>query len=167
MNSLWFLHTFLSSGLRTRKSRLLRERRQIEIPSDIGRNDLPDAAKQPHCTMSHQGMEDGEAIKAYVLNGVVPELPPGTFVNCHNLATHYNKAAAAVLREVRYWFLDLQTYYPDLNPTEIAFSKLKAHPGSNAARTFDRIFNALAESCNLFTSDECWDIFNEARYGSD
>lgn len=69
-------------------------------------------------------------IKAYVLNGVVPELPRGSFVNCHNLAAHYNKAAAAALREVRYWFLDLQPYYPDLNPTEIAFSKLKAHPGA-------------------------------------
>lgn len=70
-------------------------------------------------------------------------------------------------REVRCWFLDLQPYCPDLNPTEVAFSKLKAHPGSSAARTFDQIFVALAESCNLFTSDECWNIFNEARYGSD
>ena len=110
---------------------------------------------------------DGEAFKAYVLNGVVPELPPGTFVNCHNLATHYNKAAAAALREVRCWFLDLQPYYPDLNATEIAFSKLNAHPSSNAARTFDQIFDALAESCNLFTSDECWNIFNEAGYETD
>jgi hypothetical protein len=117
--------------------------------------------------LHHELSRDGEAFKTYVINGVVLELPPGTFFNCHNLATHYNKAAAAALPEVRRWFLDLQPYYADLNPTKITFSKLKPHPGSNAARTFDRIFDALTESCNLFTSDECWNIFYEVRYGSD
>jgi hypothetical protein len=29
------------------------------------------------------------------------------------------------------------------------------------------MFNALAEVCNLFTPQECWNYFCEAGYGSD
>ncbi len=77
-----------------------------------------------------------------------------------------NKAAAAALREVGCWFLYLPPYSPDLNPIEMAFSKLKAHLRRIGARTFDQMFDALAEICDLFTSDECWNFFCEARYGS-
>jgi transposase len=73
-----------------------------------------------------KGAMDGEAFEAYIRNVLAPELQPGTFVICHNLATHYNKAAA-VLRDVGCWFLYLPSYSRDLNPIEMAFSKLKAH----------------------------------------
>jgi transposase len=73
-----------------------------------------------------KGAIDGEAFEAYVQNVLAPELQPGTVVICDNLATHYNKAAAA-LRDVGCWFLYLPPYSPDLNPIEMAFSKLKAH----------------------------------------
>jgi transposase len=74
-----------------------------------------------------KGAMDGEAFEAYVRNVLAPELQPGTVVICDNLATHYNQAAAATLREVGCWFLYLPPYSPDLNPIEMAFSKLKAH----------------------------------------
>ena len=75
-----------------------------------------------------KGAMDGEAFEAYVRNVLAPELQPGTVVICDNLATHYNQATAATLREVGCWFLYLPPYSPDINPIEMAFSKLKAHP---------------------------------------
>ena len=51
-----------------------------------------------------KGAMDGEAFEAYVRNVLVPELQPGTVVICDNLATHYNKTAAAILREAGCWF---------------------------------------------------------------
>ena len=57
-------------------------------------------------------------------------------------------------------------YSPDLNPIEMAFAKLKAHLRRIGARTFDQMFDALAEVCDLFTPDECWNYFREAGYAS-
>ena len=113
-----------------------------------------------------KGAMDGEAFEAYVRNVLAPELRPGTVVICDNLATHYNKAAAEALRDVGGWLLYLPPYSPDLNPIEMAFSKLKAHLRRIGARTFDQMFNALAEICELFTPDECWNFFCEAGYAS-
>ncbi len=41
---------------------------------------------------------------------------------------------------------NLPPYSPDLNPIEMAFSKLKALLRRTGARTFDQIFDAFAES---------------------
>ena len=112
----------------------------------------------------------GEAFAAYIRQVFKPELLPGTVMICDNLATHHNKDAAQALKEVGCWILYLPLYSPDLNPIEMAFSKLKAHLQRIGARTFDQMFNALAfslaEVCNLFTPQECWKYFCEAGYGS-
>jgi transposase len=61
---------------------------------------------------------------------------------------------------------NLPPYSPDLNPIEMAFSKLKAHLRRAGARTFDQMFDALAEVCDLSTPQESWNYFCEAGYGS-
>lgn len=113
-----------------------------------------------------RGAMDGDAFAAYVANVLAPELSPRTVVICDNLATHYNKVAAQALKDAGCWFLYLPPYSPDLNPIEMAFSKLKAHLRRIGARTFDQMFKALAEICGLFTPQECWNYFYEAGYGS-
>ena len=113
-----------------------------------------------------KGAMDGEAFAAYIREVLAPELEPGTVVICDNLATHKNVEAAAALREHGCWFLYLPPYSPDLNPIEMAFAKLKAHLRRIGARTFDQMFDALAEVCDLFTPDECWNYFREAGYAS-
>jgi len=112
------------------------------------------------------GAMDGEVFEAYLQNVLAPKLQFGTVVSCVNLVTHYNKAAAAGLRDVGCWFLYLPPYSPDLNPIEMAFSKLKAHLRRIGAKTFDQMFDALTEICDRFTSHECWNFFCEAEYDS-
>lgn len=114
-----------------------------------------------------KGAMNGEAFNAYISNVLIPELQPGTVVICDNLATHYNKEAAAALREAGCWFLYLPPYSPDLNPIEMAFSKLKAHLRRIGARTFDQMFDALAEVCELFTPNECWNYFCHSMNASE
>ena len=65
------------------------------------------------------------------------------------------------------WFLFLPPYSPDLNPIEMAFSKLKAHLRRIGARTLDALWRAVGEICGLFDPDECWRYFREAGYVSD
>ena len=109
---------------------------------------------------------DGAAFAAYVREVLVPEIEPGTVVICDNLATHKNAEAAAALRTHGCWFMYLPPYSPDLNPIEQAFAKLKAHLRKIGARTFSDLFDAIADICDLFTSDECWNFFTNADYAS-
>lgn len=113
-----------------------------------------------------KGSMDGPAFAAYVEKVLVPELSPGTVVILDNLATHKNAQAAAAIRKAGCWFLFLPPYSPDLNPIEMAFSKLKAHLRRIGARTFTEMFNAIAEICDLYTQQECWNYFKAAGYVS-
>jgi transposase len=113
-----------------------------------------------------KGAMDGEAFAAYVSQVLAPVLEPGTVVILDNLATHKNAAAAKAMRKAGCWFLFLPPYSPDLNPIEMAFSKLKAHLRRIGARTFTDMFAALAEICDLFSPEECWNYFKAAGYVS-
>ncbi|MDB2579220.1 transposase [Tateyamaria sp.] len=97
---------------------------------------------------------------------LIPEIEPVTAVVLDNLATHRNKEAEALLRVHGCWFLFLPPYSPDLNPIEMAFSKLKAHLRRIGARSFTAVFDALSEIYDLYTPQECWNYFYEAGYAS-
>ena len=93
-----------------------------------------------------KGSMDGEAFAAYVEQVLIPELEPGTVVILDNLATHKNTDAAKAMRDAGCWFLFMPLYSPDLNPIEMAFSKLKVHLRRIGARTFTDMFHALTKT---------------------
>lgn len=113
-----------------------------------------------------KGAMDGPAFAAYVEKVLVPELAPGTVVILDNLATHKNADAARAIREAGCWFLFLPPYSPDLNPIEMAFSKLKAQLRRIGARTFTDMFNAIGHVCDLYSAQECRNYFKAAGYVS-
>nr|WP_297767652.1 IS630 family transposase [uncultured Roseovarius sp.] len=113
-----------------------------------------------------KGAMDGPAFAAYVEKLLVPERANGTVIVLDNLATHKNAKAANAMRDAGFWFLFLPPYSPDLNPIEMVFSKLKAHLRRIGARTFTDIFSALAEICDLYSPEECWNYFKAAGYVS-
>ena len=83
------------------------------------------------------------------------------------LSTHLSPLAAASLRQRGCWFLFLPPYSPDLNPIEMAFSKLEAHLRRLEARSFERVVKALGSLCALFTPAECANYFRAAGYAPD
>jgi transposase len=113
------------------------------------------------------GAMNGPAFDTYVETQLAPALDPGTVVILDNLSTHKSTRAAEVLRRHGSWFLFLPPYSPDLNPIEMAFSKLKAHLRRIGARTFDALFEALGDICDLFDPKECWNFIKAAGYASD
>jgi transposase len=113
------------------------------------------------------GAMDRPAFDTYVETQLAPVLAPGTVVILDNLSTHRSLRAAAALKTRGCWFLFLPPYSPDLNPIEMAFSKLKAHLRRLEARSFERILEALGSICALFTSTECKNYFRAAAYASD
>lgn len=106
------------------------------------------------------------AFNIYVETQLAPTLAPGDVVILDNLSVHKSARAEAAVRARGAWMLFLPQYSPDLNPIEMAFSKLKAHLRTAAARTFDALFNALHDICGLFDPHECRNYFKAAGYAS-
>lgn len=110
------------------------------------------------------GAMDGAAFDTYIRTQLAPTLRPGDVVICDNLNVHNSPGAAQALAEKGAWFLFLPKYSPDLNPIEMAFSKLKAHLRKAKARTYEALWKAVGEVCNLFTPHECWNFFKAQNY---
>ncbi len=101
------------------------------------------------------GVIDGalnrEAFNTWIEKVLAPTLTPGTVVILDNLAVHKSDRAADILKAHKCWFLFLPPYSPDLNPVEMAFSKLKAHLRRIGARSLEQLIEAIGEVCDLFT----------------
>jgi transposase len=105
--------------------------------------------------------------EVYVETQLALTLHPGDVVVLDNVGFHKSAAAAQTLKARGAWFLFLPPYSPDLNPIEMAFSKLKAHLRKAAARIFDALWAALGDICALFDPEECWNFFKAAGYALD
>jgi transposase len=101
------------------------------------------------------GAMDRAAFDLYVETQLAPTLQPGDIVILDNLSVHKSARAKAAIRARGARLLFLPQYSPDLNPIEMALSKLKAHLRAASARTFEALIAALGSICNLFTPQEC------------
>lgn len=110
---------------------------------------------------------NGEMFDLHVKTQLVPTLRPGDVVILDNLSRHKSPGAAKAMRDIGAWFLFLPPYSPDLNPIEMAFSKLKALIRKAAARTCHDLWKAVGQVCDLFTDEECCNFFKAAGYKTD
>ena len=113
------------------------------------------------------GPMDGPAFTTYVKTQLAPTLRQGDVVVADNLPAHKVAAAEAAIRERGAWLLFLPPYSPDLNPIEMAFSKLKAHLKRMAFRTIDDLWKGTGKILELFSDQECQNFFKAAGYGAD
>lgn len=113
------------------------------------------------------GAMDRAAFDVWVEIQLAPTLSRGDIVILDNLSVHKSARAEAAIKACGAWMLFLPQYSPDLNPIEMAFSKLKAHLRRIAARTFDDLIAALGDICSLFEPIECWNYFKAAGYASE
>ena len=113
-----------------------------------------------------EGAINRDLFNTYVETQLAPTLNPGDVVILDNLPSHKSQKAAETLREVGAWFLFLPPYSPDLNPIEMAFSKLKTRVRKAAARTYDDLWKTVGQVCDLFSPRECSNFFEAAGYGT-
>ena len=111
-----------------------------------------------------KGAMDREMFDLYIETQLAPTLHKGDVVILDNLPVHKSPKSQALLKEQGSWFLFLPRYSPDLNPIEMAFSKLKALIRKAAARTYDDLWQAVGHVCDLFTDEECFNFFKAAGY---
>jgi transposase len=93
-----------------------------------------------------------------------PALSKGDIVSLDNVAFHRSERAEQMVRAKGAWLLFLPPYSPDLNPIEMAFSKLMAMSRKRAAPSIDAISNALGDIVSHFSVTECRNFFNAAGH---
>jgi len=113
------------------------------------------------------GPMHGSAFRAYVEQVLVPELSPGDVVVMDNLPAHKVAGVRETIEAAGARLLYLPPYSPDFNPIEMAFSKLKALLRKTAARTVDDLWDAVAQSLDAFTPNECANYFAASGYDPD
>jgi transposase len=112
------------------------------------------------------GPMDGSAFRAYLTQVLVPELKPGDVVIMDNLPAHKVRGVRQTIEAAGGMLLYLPAYSPDLNPIEMAFSKLKALLRAAAARTIDDLWEAIRCTLEAFTPSECQNYFAAAGYNA-
>lgn len=108
-----------------------------------------------------------QIFERYIETQLAPTLSPGDIVILDNVAFHKSKRAEELITQRGAWMLFLPAYSPDLNPMELAFSKLKTLLRKQAARSFDAICDAVGEICDLYSPIECRNYFKAAGYECD
>ena len=110
------------------------------------------------------GAMDGAAFELYVREALVPTLSAGDIVVMDNLPAHKRSQIRAAIEAVGARLMYLPPYSPDLNPIEMAFSKLKAALRKAAARSLEALWTAIANALATFTPQDCINFFAAAGY---
>lgn len=110
------------------------------------------------------GAINAELFLAYVEQILVPTLKPGDVVIMDNLRVHKIAAVREAIEAAGATLLFIPPYSPDLNPIELAFSKLKALLRAKAIRTADALWKALGDLCDSFSPAECANYFRHNGY---
>ena len=112
------------------------------------------------------GAMNRASFETYVEKELVPALKPGQVVVADNLSSHKSPRVVELLAAKGCEIIFLPPYSPDLNPIEMAFSKLKTLIRKAAARTYQTLWKQVGRVCDLFTKQECSNYFKAAGYGA-
>ncbi len=112
------------------------------------------------------GAIDGPAFRAWVERMLAPTLSPGGTVVADNLGSHKVAGVREAIEARGASLLYLPPYSPDLNPIELAFSKLKRllRAAAAAARTADALCEAIGAALGQFTPAECASYLRHCGY---
>lgn len=104
--------------------------------------------------LAFPGALDATAFRVYVEDALAPLLRPGDVVVFDNLTAHDDPAAARAIERAGAEVLRLPPYSSDYNPIEEMWSKLKHRLRQAAARTTERLHQALSDAFDQITTND-------------
>ena len=110
------------------------------------------------------GAINGELFAAYVRQQLVPALRPGDVVVMDNLPCHKRAGVREAIERAGCRLLYLPPCSPDLNPIELAFSKLKSLLRRAGERTVEGLWRLLGRLVDEFPPEECINYLSHSGY---
>jgi len=110
------------------------------------------------------GPMNGDAFRVYIRDVLAPTLKRGDILVLDNLPAHKVAGIREVVEKRKAQVFYLPPYSPDLNPIEMAFSKLKALLRQEPARTVNTLVDRVGDIIDRFVPEECANFFNAAGY---
>jgi transposase len=143
------------------------QRAQQSVPKNRGRNTTLIAALSSQgvlAMMTLEGAADTLTFELFVEWLLCPALQPGQIVVLDNLNIHKSQHVRELIESCgcQLWFLP--TYSPDLNPIELAWSKIKAHLRRVGARTDAALQEAISQALPRITPDNALAWFRHCGY---
>lgn len=143
------------------------ERCFAQTPRNQGETTNLLAALSAHgiqATMTLEGSVDTEIFETFVEHTLLPSLQPGQIVIADNYKIHKSARTRQLIEAQGCQLRFLPTYSPDLNPIELAFSKLKAFIRSAKVKTLQALDTAIAQAIATLTLQDILGWFRHAGY---
>jgi transposase len=143
------------------------QRAVARIPRNHGHNVTCLAAITPAEVtepLVFEGAIDGPLFTQWLTERLLPALGPGHVLVLDNLSVHKNAAARAAVERAGCALCFLPAYSPDFNPIELIFAQLKAFLRGAAARTFDRLVDAIGTAFDQVTAADIQACFRHCGY---
>ena len=114
--------------------------------------------------MELDGAVNQLAFQAFVAQVLAPTLRPGDLVILDNLSSHKGARVPELGRGAQAELVYLPPYSPDLNPIELAFSKVKPALRSLATRTVDELWSCMPGVLDRVSAADAAGLFQHCAY---
>jgi len=161
------------SGFHTSMARLRAraprgERAYGRVPRKRGRNQTLIASitlQGAMCeSVSIEGATDAKLFEAYVEGFLAPSLGAGQVVVLDGLGAHRTQKVRYLIEGRGADLVFLPPYWPDLNPIEEAFSKIKQLVRKTGARTREALDEAMGAALCAVTTEDAEGWFSHCGY---
>jgi transposase len=124
-------------------------------------------------SLNHQGMGPALIVKGgvdrltfetYLEQVLAPTLQPGQVLLVDNLSAHTSPRAQAIVAAYGCRLRYLPPYSPDYSPIELAFAQIKADLRRAAARTSDKLEDAIATALQQISAADARAFFQHCGY---
>jgi transposase len=122
------------------------------------------SAQGVEAVMELDGAVNTASFAVYLEQVLGPGLQPGDVVVLDNLKVHKAAGLAELVEARGARLLYLPPYSPDFTPIELAFSKLKTHLRTAAARTREALTSALQTALAWITKEDAQNWFDHCGY---
>lgn len=119
------------------------------------------------CSMTLDGAVNLLAFEAFVEQVLLPTLRAGDIVVMDNLSSHKGSRTPALIQSAQAELVYLPPYSPDLNPIELAFSKIKQALRSLSLRTVDAMWSTMQSVLDRVTDEDAKGFFRHCSYATE
>jgi len=116
------------------------------------------------CATVVDGAINQEVFESFVAKVLVPALRAGDTVVMDNLSSHKGAHVAKLVESAGATVLYLPPYSPDLNPIEMAFSKLKQLMRAAEHRTREALWSDMQRLLDQITPADSHGFFRHCGY---